>query len=206
MPGTNGAWDSTGALSGSDPSFFTLSNGDKSATAPSSSGSAFIGSTNTNLSGKYYLEITCNKVGTAIDDLIGVVDNSIDGILVQPNGEWYLTGNQGSPNVASFTTGAIIGIAVDLTNLLFWIRTNNGDWNNNGTANPATGTGGLALTITPPASALFGLPGAANAEYTINTGTTAFAYTPPSGFANWYGVSSYQPYVLMALFQGGRHS
>jgi hypothetical protein len=93
-------------------------------------------------------------------------------------------------SLGSFTAGDIICYAIDLDNAKAWVRKNNANWNNSGTANPATNTGGLNLrTATVPSyapSIAFGNTGSLSGDNaTGNFGQTAYAFTPPSGFVNW---------------------
>jgi hypothetical protein len=87
----------------------------------------------------------------------------------------------------SISTGDWLGIAIDLTNELIWVKdiTQAGNWNNSGTANPSTATGGL------PLSGLTNLPWypgiAFNSSHSgetalANFGATSFQGTLPSGF------------------------
>lgn len=186
--GTNGAWDVTGALPNSTPSEYNLSNGDLTATDATDLNENGIGSTNSILSGQYYFELTCNVVGSTSGDFIGVLVNTTSGASYfgfGPNGTYYA--NSGSGTISSYTNGNVISFAIDYTNGLAWARVNGGNWNNSGTANPATGTGGISFTTGQGALYIDFGSNTPGAQYTINTGTTAFAYTPPSGFANWYG-------------------
>lgn len=85
---------------------------------------------------------------------------------------------------SAFAVNDVICFAIDGPNALGWIRVNNGNWNNSGTANPATGTGGIALTTLASdyrISTLAGSPGT-GIKAVINTGQATFGYTPPSGF------------------------
>ena len=77
-----------------------------------------------------------------------------------------------------------IGVAVDLDNRLLWVRNGSGLWNNNASANPATGVGGIAFHGT--AGLVYHL--CASPYYyavTLNSGGSAYAATAPSGFGNW---------------------
>jgi hypothetical protein len=95
--------------------------------------------------------------------------------------------------------GDIVGIAVDLTAGLIWFKFQfvvnvgiNTNWNNSGTANPATGVGGFPLNGVTPLNAgpYFAFVSLAQStdQYTANFGATAYAATgtgAPSGFGNW---------------------
>jgi hypothetical protein len=101
----------------------------------------------------------------------------------QTNPNW-ITGN-GDPS------GHVLCIAVDLDAQLVWFRNDSGNWNNSGTADPATGTGGLALGCSP-GTALFlcacTTTISVNNTVTMATQTIQFAQSPPSGFSAWDSV------------------
>ena len=88
--------------------------------------------------------------------------------------------------LSSMNVGDNFACAVDLDNRKFWVRENGGNWNNSGTANPATNVGGFTIGSGTFAPAIgFGLS-SINHNMTINLGSTAFVYTVPSGFtAGW---------------------
>lgn len=74
-------------------------------------------------------------------------------------------------------------LAVDITNKLAWFRKNGGNWNNNGSANPATGVGGLDIsamvgTTFRPAFSMQN----SGEQWAINN-----SLTPPSGFTYFGG-------------------
>lgn len=86
---------------------------------------------------------------------------------------------------SNITAGTKICFAVDVPNMLMWVRFGAGNWNNSGSADPATGTGGFSI-VTISGSALYwsvGFGGVAGAVIAMNNGETAFTHTPPSGFA-----------------------
>lgn len=94
-------------------------------------------------------------------------------------------------NWQGYGMGVVVGVAIDLDAKLVWYRTSfNTNWNNSGTANPATGTGGKTYTVT---GALFptwsgvGTAGPTDAQNGIvmNAGGFSFAMTAPSGFSAW---------------------
>lgn len=150
-------------------------------------------------SGKYYWEVVASSsdftngqrygvaiytytgFGSAVQNSIGQDNQSLgygaDGTVV--------TNNSTVSTIQTFATGNNIGIALDVTNSLIWFRTNGGNWNNSGTANPATGVGGIALSgAYLPVNALrpaIGLQKLAD-TVTVNFGGSGFAYTAPTGF------------------------
>jgi hypothetical protein len=159
-------------------------------------------------SGKFYFEAkvtafvggTANGVGIApattapnnnYADLTGSTSgwNSIQ----FSGGGVFSNGSLVSPaSLGARSNGDVIGLAVDLDNRMMWFRVApSGNWNNSGTANPATNTGGVAI----PAGALgpfcnFGGGGsAANNITTLNFGASTFSGAVPSGFTSgWPGT------------------
>lgn len=83
--------------------------------------------------------------------------------------------------------GYVIACAIDLGNKLIWFRTDrNTNWNNSGTANPATGVGGLSYGATGAMFPAFsGLDATLSNQCSINAGGLPFALAVPSGFSAW---------------------
>jgi hypothetical protein len=79
---------------------------------------------------------------------------------------------------ASYTTGDVIGIALDMTNGKLWFA-KNGTWQASG--NPAAGTNACFTGITGTLRAALGAY-SSTPTLTANFGASAFAYSPPSGF------------------------
>lgn len=83
---------------------------------------------------------------------------------------------------AGGTQQLTLGFALDFTHSKVWFyNPNAGNWNNSGTANPATNTGGLALGPTGPLTPAYA-PHDTGEQATINGGTAAFVNPIPSGF------------------------
>jgi hypothetical protein len=101
-----------------------------------------------------------------------------DGALIR-NDTVIGTGN-------TFVQGDIIGVAIDFSASLFWFRVNAGNWNNNGSANPATGVGGFDISAFG-AVAMYAAVEAENdtEAWTANFGGSSYSQTAPSGFDNW---------------------
>jgi len=95
--------------------------------------------------------------------------------------------NQGT--ITSFGQGDVIDMAVDLDAQLVWFRVNGGNWNNSGSADPTTGTGGYSLATLAAASGYplyAAVEGESNGDvWTGNFGATSYAHAAPSGFGNW---------------------
>lgn len=87
-------------------------------------------------------------------------------------------------SIASASTGDVVDMAVDLDNGLIWFRTNLGNWNNNGSADPATGTGGISLGVTGtvyPCASMFYETEVCQAYFD----PAGWGVSPPSGFSPW---------------------
>jgi hypothetical protein len=170
------------------------------ATLPSTSGHEDgIRATTGKPAGKLYLEFNTNALGNSSGIIwgglgfydvanalsSGVFNGWSNGIIVSQNGTLYIGGSAG-PTIGD-PTGHVLGFAIDLDAKLVWAQLDGtGDWNGSGTADPATGVGGVdfsGLTWTSmfPAAAL-----ATDANTTtLNTGGSTFTGTIPSGFAEW---------------------
>jgi hypothetical protein len=170
----------------------SLSNGNLTAThSNTSAGGARVAATLT--AGKYYFEMTLN-VGSGGQDAFGLMlssDNYLNfltnGVAVQrATGNIYSNGITGK-TLGAFANGNILGAAIDLTGRLAWFRKGAaGIWNNDGTANPATGIGGVTVVPTVafgPGVCFSGAGTAANDAYTANFGASAFSGAVPSGYA-----------------------
>ena len=143
-------------------------------------------------SGKWYFEMTAGTTSTRYP-VVGVqVDqtpfNSSAGFpgAYTTNGFGYgADGNSftnNGPQVAfgsSFTSGDVIGVAVDVDAGKVWMS-KNGTWQASG--NPSAGTS-PAYTITA-GTPLYGCVGSVNSAgtHSMNFGQRPFSYTPPTGF------------------------
>jgi len=92
-------------------------------------------------------------------------------------------------SIQTSAQGDVVGMAVDIGGALIWIRTNAGNWNNSGTANPATGAGGISISglLTNPISVAVSIFQQAHnlSSVTANFGATSYAHSAPAGFGNW---------------------
>ena len=75
-------------------------------------------------------------------------DNSDAYLSIKPNGDLQYNGGTVQGNIGPLRTGSTVTICVDMTGAtkLAWIRRNSGAWNGNGSADPATGVGGIDVT------------------------------------------------------------
>lgn len=158
-------------------------------------------STSSATAGKLYYEITATT--SAIDWSAGLTSagfsltlpqglggdaNGIGFYNVSPAQAVYYNATALSTGSVAGGSGDVIYFAVDLTNHLFWVsskvmRTASTPWNNSGSANPATGVGGLSFTgLTCPCFITFN--GEEASAATINAGGP-FIGTVPTGFVAW---------------------
>ena len=161
----------------------------------SAGGNTGVRSTNPLSTGKVYFEIKINntassgcssgfaKGGVAPDQITG--NAALGGAVVI-----WANGNIAAPNPTGISLGAfantnVLCVAVDIDAKLVWFRKNAGIWNNSGTANPATATGGISTSTLP--TPYYGFTGTANGteSSTANFGATTFAQAIPSGFVAW---------------------
>ncbi len=154
-----------------------------------------IASTSTGL--KYY-EVTLGAGVNAYDHAVGLGNSSANltagpgspdtNSIAYYNGDANIYAGGGTAGASGLTAapGDNISVAVDLSNNAIWVRLNCGSWNNSGTANPSTNTGGIG-GISGVAKPWFvlGYGGANGVVNTFNFGATAYSCTPPSGSSNW---------------------
>lgn len=181
----------------------TLSGGNLVATSNGSANCDGVRGTNAHSSGKWYFEITAVVINGANLDFmyIGVADATASLALrtglVNALGAVYrsnpsnsigtLCANSDSTSISAtaYTSGAVISVAVDVSNqLIYWAY--NGTWQNS--AVPASGTGGVGYITTAPVYPLFQDYSQSSGDgmvATLNCGATAFSYTVPSGFTAW---------------------
>jgi len=162
-----------------------------------------IGNGNSNpgiTAGKAYCEFAMsglNDAGTGI----GITTASgilVSGVNCTHDGRIVSTfSGGGSDGVGTFNgilSGHTAGLCVDFGAALFWVCTDvtdigvnsNGYWNGSATANPATGTGGVALGTVPGACfPCFYAQSQPNQEAQLFTLTASFAISAvPSGFSD----------------------
>jgi hypothetical protein len=189
----NTTWSST------DKTAVTLS-GTNNLTA-TATGSGGVRTADWHNSGKYYFEYTCPNLGTsghaigianASAVLISVYNTGANAAYVYNPGTIYINGSSSGSTLGSRANGDIIGIALDCSANLIWFRVApSGNWNGSGTANPATGAGGLSVASIA-SSGLYGLFCASGPPLaaTANFGDSAFTGAVPSGFTAGFPVTS----------------
>ena len=169
----------------------SLSNGDLTVTGSSLSGYSSIRSIASAASGKKYWETVISTLigfagpgfGNSTASLSNYAGQSVNGVSWFLNGTVFQNGG-GIGSIQTFAQGDVLCVALDLDNNKVWFRTNGGNWNNSGTADPATNTGGITFTSVGTAFAMMTQQVTGDIG-TSNFGGSAYAQTPPSGFGNW---------------------
>jgi len=181
-------WDSSNAAAK-----ITVSNGAGLTATQTGASGGFnsVKSVASHSSGKFCFQVHADVVtstwmigmGNATESLTNFPGNDNNGFGATSDGKiWYNGANPTTTN-PSFVTGNTVIECVDITNALVWIQVNGGNWNAGGSANPATGVGGIALTSVALASGPFFAMGMFAAQNDANTITTISSL--PSGFGNW---------------------
>ena len=172
---------------------------DSAGASPSSGWRTAVGN-NLITSGQVYLEATLTTTLTngAIVGVTSPFFNFQDYLGDQVLGiGWENTGNtfvlgSGGAGFPSYTTGDVIGIAIDAGLKKLWMNKNGGSWYGGTSPNPYTGSGGLDLTtlFTRENGVLPGVSGNGTnlPIWTMNFGGSAFAFTNP--FAGGGGAGS----------------
>lgn len=170
----------------------TLSGGNLTGTLTGSDGFALVRAVASRSSGKFYHEVNY-AVSNSLYASPGIANSSLGvaDFIGNTNGIAWLNGGQvylNNSNVATIETwaaGDTLCIAIDTTAKLIWFRKNAGNWNNDVSANPATGTNGIDMSSLAgpyfPSAGTNNIPDA----FTANFGATAYAQAAPSGFGNW---------------------
>lgn len=148
-------------------------------------------------SGKFYYEVTTANQGAApFDNCLGIANSAknlgvnlrtgaADAASICDNGTVTIPGGGGT--AASFVSGNVVSVAVDLGNSKIWFRVNNGNWDNVPGDDPATNTGGFTISTlnAGPYFAIVQGSNDANTGFTANFGGSSYAQSVPSGFGNW---------------------
>jgi len=181
----------------------TYSNGNLDVTTSTSSYAALPAATSSIgvTSGKWYVEYSPTSLAAGC--ILGVT--STPSAFAYPGGDassygyYSVNGNKynnasGSSYGNSFTTGDVIGIALDLDNGKIWFS-KNGTWQASG--NPASGTNAAytGLSGTYFIAVAKDTTGSTTTAGTFNFGQRPFAYTAPSGFKSLSDTSLPAPVV-----------
>jgi uncharacterized protein YmfQ (DUF2313 family) len=188
----------------------TLSNANLTATSSTAVSQSAQSSTSKN-SGLVYIEFV---LGTLTNDLSVGICNSSEALnpagglgsdangagfyAVSPTQALYVASSLLTAGTVASTAGDVVGMAINFntTPPTAWIsdaamRSQGATYNNSGTADPATNTGGIPLTGLGggPYYAVFN-DDIGGASVTVNFGASAFNQTVPSGYHAWDAVGS----------------
>lgn len=173
----------------------TLSNGDL--TAAAGAGTYVVRATGSASTGKKYWEITVdasfngnmrNGIANASHSLTsGLGDSAHNSVGFDSSGPVYEGGGSAGTGNSYLTINKIVKIAVDLTAEKIWVKVDSGNWNNDASANPATGTNGFSFSNinSGPYYPAFSSASPGPHTVTANFGATAFNSAAPSGFGTW---------------------
>jgi len=153
-----------------------LSGGDLTVTWSQVAGWQNVRTTSAKAGGRFYIEL--NIGGSAPDVGLWRVGDYL------PNGSSV---NGATGGVGVNLGGATCQVAVDLERWLLWRRTSPaGNWNDNPSADPVGGVGGVDLSSIT-GDVYFVICGANQyaGPGTANFGATAFAADPPYGYERW---------------------
>ena len=166
-------------------------------TATATAASAWVRTVDRVVSGKFYWEVRMTTwvngntgVGLTNGGSTPTIWNAPGLLAIFNNGTFYISGTAQVSGFTGCTSGATIGFALDADARLIWLRVAPaGNWNNSGTANPATGVGGVSVAAIGGTAIPF-YPVAefsASADSaTANFGDSAFSGTVPSGFTSGF--------------------
>ena len=139
--------------------------------------------------GKFYVEYTYTTLNTnSIAAGIALFTTNLATLAtgaayaIRLNGNISVNNSLSGSTLGAISAAAVIGVAVDFTAQLVWFRkAPSGSWNGSGSADPATGVGGVSISAI--AGSLFPVMGGSTSDsITANFGDTAFTGTVPSGF------------------------
>ena len=175
----------------------TLSNGNLTAIGSTTADGAVRSSNSQSSGSKVYFEVswvtatgtadTGCGIATSSAALGSIGSSSTGGLMVYTaTGNIWFNGSSLSLSVGQVGTRSIC-FAVDLVNSQIWVRRDSDNWNNSGTANPSTNTGGINISALFPTNNAFAVATfqGTTQQATINFGASAFSFTVPSGFSRW---------------------
>lgn len=170
----------------------TLSNSNFTAVGSSTSPQPVVLGVTGATSGKYFFSIKTS--GTPINSqavmIAGngfILTSTLAGttnIEVSGDGNIYGNGAQLGGGLGAWASADVIDIAVDFGAALLWARKNGGNWNNSGTANPATGVGGISISYMAGGTFFPGDVPWPSTTHTVNFGLIPYTYPAPATFIN----------------------
>lgn len=166
-----------------------LSGGNLTATATAA---ASVGATRA-CSGKTYFQVTLGSA-IATAQLVGLVakgfvfgttllgaGSASASIGYKSSDGTVKINNATVATIQTSAANAVVDVAYDPIARLIWFRTNNGNWNNDPAANPATSAGGIDTSaLVSPLYPAWGAAATGNNATAVFT--SGFTNTPPTGF------------------------
>jgi hypothetical protein len=151
--------------------------------------------TATTLTGTLSIGFVNRSYNMASGTILGTDNN---GLGFKSSGAVVLN-NATLSTIQTYAQGDVVCVAVDIANRLVWFRTNGGNWNNSGAANPATGVGGIDYSSMSLGALLPAIGCSVTGAVLTGKFTSGFAQTAPSGFitvdtcaatarASWLGI------------------
>ena len=199
-------------------SAITLSNGNLKTLGNSGVDNGNSRSTFAVITGKWYIEITCDALGTATNNpRYGIIlsknaqsptngggSSSVgydpDSVAYQRSGDIYSAGSS-VYTVASYGIGDVIGVAIDADNGAIYFS-KNGTWQNSGVPTSGGSKTGAVKTWTGGSKEYVVAVSEYNgSQSSWNFGQRPFAYTPPSGFKSLCTQNLPAP----AIYNGANH-
>jgi hypothetical protein len=171
----------------------TLSNGDLTATHANTS-AAFARSRHQKSTGKWYFEFVATdwnngNDGCGLADALATASQltalGTHCAIAYRGGNVYSNGASSGTSIGAVADGDRIDVAWDADNQKVYFRKNGGNWNNSGSANPATNTGGISTSSYIAMAPVCTFDGSGSQVTNANFGSSAFTGTPPSGFVGW---------------------
>ena len=161
-------------------------------------------------SGKWYAEFKCDTNNVAVGVVnTGQLDSDVSNnpyganantsIIYTSRGEVRTNDNYASQSVPTYSSGDIIGVALDLDNNKIYFH-KNGSYINSG--NPNTGSNGFTLGSLPSGKSgdfVFscGSDGAQSVGVFANLGQQAFSYTQPTNYKKLNSANLPDPTILL---------
>ena len=148
----------------------------------------------THSTGIFYNEFAINNA-VAFGDVLGAANSSAtinNGLGVDNNSVGIYSDGEIQINaatiatVAGFAQGDTVGMIVDEGTQNIYFRTNGGNWNNSGTANPCTPTGGVSIAaISGGLFSATALHNTMGLQVTADFGAAAYGTPKPACASNW---------------------
>jgi len=191
----NTTWNAT------DLSATTLSGGNLTATSTGTGGYVrAVGTQPANAAGKFYWEVKPTTWGGA-NSGVGFCSSlrsapsgaaPVEVCLVYKSGNIWVNNAASGSTLGTRAANDVIGVALDLGAQLAWFRVAPaGNWNGSGTANPATGAGGLSVAVVSNYDATPAMMWGASGDVVVGDfGDTAFVGSVPAGFTSGFPVGS----------------